>query len=107
MMDFSWMMEGILFAIVNRPGVNVSDLKSSFSFALQPRMLVKLLEIFEKCGCIEVCREMVTPLKLRSPFDTERLEYVIPKADCIERFSRIFHSITLSDVLTSNRIEYV
>lgn len=37
----------------------------------------------------------------------EQLEYILPTVDCMERFARIFHSIKLSEVLTSNRIEYV
>ncbi|VDM36755.1 unnamed protein product [Toxocara canis] len=106
-----WMMEGILFSIVNRPGGTLDELKGRFAFALQPRMVGELVNLLECYGCVRVCSTNVKPIRLKSPFDRslpeELMEYILPAVDCMERFAKMFHSVQLSEMLTSNRVEYV
>ncbi|KHN76568.1 hypothetical protein Tcan_11472 [Toxocara canis] len=105
------MMEGILFSIVNRPGGTLDELKGRFAFALQPRMVGELVNLLECYGCVRVCSTNVKPIRLKSPFDRslpeELMEYILPAVDCMERFAKMFHSVQLSEMLTSNRVEYV
>ncbi|MFH4976341.1 hypothetical protein AB6A40_003050 [Gnathostoma spinigerum] len=108
-----WMAEGVLFTLINRPGIPYTDLKAKFAYALQPRLLIELVEVLERCGCVHVLRATPILTRFSSPFTIENryasdsFEYVVPTKDAIERFSRIFYSVKLSDSLISNRTEYV
>ncbi|VDN41683.1 unnamed protein product [Gongylonema pulchrum] len=104
------MAEGILFSVITRPGCTIDDLKLSFAYVLQPRLLVELVRVLEMAGCLSVRKSASEPFRKKSPFDSGSCEadvfYVIPTKDAVERFSRIFATVPLPIILTS-RAEFV
>uniref|UniRef100_A0A158R5M0 CID domain-containing protein n=1 Tax=Syphacia muris TaxID=451379 RepID=A0A158R5M0_9BILA len=104
-----WMSEGVLLTVVDSPGISMKDLQARFAFALQPRMLLDLLNLLIKCGCIEVIRKEQSSCKLKSPFTSERIietvEYIEPTVNAIQIYSRLFSSVKLSNMLAGFRME--
>ncbi|VDN05694.1 unnamed protein product [Thelazia callipaeda] len=127
-----WIAEGILFSIINHPGCHIDELKRRFAYVLQPRMLLEIVQILEVCSCIRLHKLTAGPMRKKSPFNNEFINlqfhrilifvmwlktfldelekdifYVCAAKDAVERFSRIFGTISLPAILKSIQVENI
>ncbi|EYC19174.1 hypothetical protein Y032_0025g1216 [Ancylostoma ceylanicum] len=99
-----WMSESVLMTIVSSPGITLKDICFRLEFALQPVAVHDLVTVLIGAGCVNEVDEVFENMKMPSPFEKEFPEvtvvYLLPVADCLETFARIFGGISLLPVMT-------
>uniref|UniRef100_A0A914WRI4 General transcription factor 3C polypeptide 1 n=1 Tax=Plectus sambesii TaxID=2011161 RepID=A0A914WRI4_9BILA len=104
-----WMAEGVFATVLAKPGIALDAIVAEFSFALQPRLVIELLDALVDCGSLLRTALRKTTTVPKSPFDNidKTVEQIIfePTADCMEKFADVFAKIQLPEMLRSTQAD--
>ncbi|CAJ0937124.1 unnamed protein product, partial [Mesorhabditis belari] len=100
-----WMLEALLMAVVNKPGIQKKDLQFRFEFALQPVALEQLIKVLTYCECLVENFEAYEAMQFSGPFEAAPSQTVVhtlePTVQAIQRFASIFRDVQPIHLLTS------
>ncbi|CAD5226846.1 unnamed protein product [Bursaphelenchus xylophilus] len=89
-----WMSEGVLMTILYKPGLCLEEMKGTYSYVLQPVLLLEIIEMLEHLGVVKLEKKVVPTIKKKSPFINETVAqtstHVLPTIYGIERFAAFF-----------------
>ncbi|KAK6747194.1 hypothetical protein RB195_000421 [Necator americanus] len=99
-----WMSESVLMTIISSPAITLKEVCTRLEFAVQSVAVHDLVNVLVGAGCVKKVEEDFEDMKLSSPFQKEYSQrpvtYLLPLADCLETFARIFGGISLLPAMT-------